>query len=36
MNKTTVSYTVLSPMAGVTDMSYRTICHEMGADLDGY
>lgn len=26
-------YTVLSPMAGVTDISYRTICHEMGADL---
>ena len=26
-------YTVLSPMAGVTDMSYRMICHEMGADL---
>ncbi len=26
-------YTVLSPMAGVTDMSYREICHEMGADL---
>ncbi|MBR1914120.1 MAG: tRNA dihydrouridine synthase DusB [Lachnospiraceae bacterium] len=26
-------YTVLSPMAGVTDMSYRVICHEMGADL---
>ena len=26
-------YTVLSPMAGVTDMSFREICHEMGADL---
>lgn len=26
-------YTVLSPMAGVTDMSFRTICREMGADL---
>ncbi|MCR5774918.1 MAG: tRNA dihydrouridine synthase DusB [Lachnospiraceae bacterium] len=26
-------YTVLSPMAGVTDMSFRTICTEMGADL---
>ncbi|MBQ8955540.1 MAG: tRNA dihydrouridine synthase DusB [Lachnospiraceae bacterium] len=26
-------YTVLSPMAGVTDISFRTICHEMGADL---
>ena len=26
-------YTVLSPMAGVTDSSYRTICREMGADL---
>ena len=26
-------FTVLSPMAGVTDVSYRTICHEFGADL---
>ena len=26
-------YTVLSPMAGITDMSFRTICREMGADL---
>ena len=26
-------FTVLSPMAGVTDMSFRKLCHEMGADL---
>lgn len=26
-------YTVLSPMAGVTDISFREICREMGADL---
>ena len=26
-------YTVLSPMAGVTDLSFRKICREMGADL---
>lgn len=26
-------YTVLSPMAGVTDVSFREICHEMGASL---
>ena len=26
-------YTMLSPMAGVTDVSFRTICHSMGADL---
>ncbi|MCR5747061.1 MAG: tRNA dihydrouridine synthase DusB [Lachnospiraceae bacterium] len=26
-------YTVLSPMAGVTDLSFRLLCHEMGADL---
>ena len=32
MNKEHI-YTVLSPMAGVTDISYRTICREMGADL---
>lgn len=24
---------MLSPMAGVTDVSFRTICHSMGADL---
>ncbi len=26
-------YSVISPMAGVTDISFRTICHEMGASL---
>lgn len=26
-------YAVLSPMAGVTDVSFREICHDMGADL---
>ena len=26
-------YSVLSPMAGVTDMTFRTLCHENGADL---
>ncbi len=26
-------YSVLSPMAGVTDITFRTLCHENGADL---